>query len=81
MATPSAKFQPPPLKTSLLAEDGTVHQAWAQWISLIAPRLTSPVVIGTPHANGVPGQIAQDGTYLYICTATNIWKKIPLSAL
>jgi hypothetical protein len=80
--TPSAKFQPAPLNTPLLADDGTIHDSWAKWINKIAPRLTSPVVAGTPtSANGILGQIAMDGTYLYICTAANTWKKIPLTNL
>lgn len=32
-------------------------------------------------ATGVKGQIALDANYLYVCTATNAWKKVALSAL
>lgn len=82
--TPSAKFQPAPVDTPLQAEDGTLHPSWIQWIIKIAPRLTSPVVAGTPssvNSTGITGQVAQDGTFLYICTAANTWKKIPLASL
>lgn len=30
-------------------------------------------------AVGKQGQIAQDGSYLYICTATNTWKRVAIS--
>jgi len=28
---------------------------------------------------GVKGQIAVDATHLYICTATNVWKRVAIS--
>lgn len=33
------------------------------------------------HNFGIRGQIACDDTYLYVCTAENTWKKIPLTNL
>lgn len=39
-------------------------------------------IVGVPAsatATGTVGQIAQDGSYLYICTATNTWKRTPIS--
>lgn len=40
-------------------------------------------IIPTPstHNFGIRGQIACDDTYLYVCTAENTWKKIPLNNL
>jgi len=35
-------------------------------------------VPGSSSANGVAGQIAYDSTYLYICVASNSWKRITL---
>jgi hypothetical protein len=29
-------------------------------------------------APGSPGQLAHDGTYLYVCTAANTWKRVEL---
>ncbi len=55
-------------------------------VSLSTSLLTStvPIVIptGTPAssgASGTAGQISWDGTYLYVCTATNTWKRIALT--
>lgn len=31
-------------------------------------------------ASGVPGNLAQDGSFLYICTAPNAWKRVALSS-
>lgn len=30
-------------------------------------------------ASGAPGQLAQDGSYLYVCTAVNTWKRVALA--
>lgn len=35
----------------------------------------------TSTTPGQPGMIAWDASYLYICTATNTWKKVALSSL
>jgi hypothetical protein len=44
------------------------------WIPL-CPVPASPAAAGT----GVPGAIAYDGTWLYVCTAANTWRKIRLT--
>lgn len=31
-------------------------------------------------AAGETGQVAQDGSYLYICTAPNTWKRVAIAA-
>lgn len=36
-------------------------------------------VPSTAGSTGVAGQIAYDSTYLYICVATNTWKRVALS--
>jgi hypothetical protein len=33
----------------------------------------------SPTASGVQGQLAYDGTYWYVCTATNTWMRTQLS--
>lgn len=34
---------------------------------------------GTSTSTGVKGQFYTDGSYLYVCTATNTWKKVAIS--
>jgi len=43
------------------------------------PAATMVPVPATSSAAGVVGQIAQDGTYLYVCTAANTWKRAALT--
>jgi hypothetical protein len=31
-------------------------------------------------ATGVKGQIALDASHLYVCTATNVWKRVAITA-
>ena len=38
----------------------------------ITPTATTP---------GQPGMITWDASYIYVCTATNVWKKASLSSL
>ena len=45
--------------------------------------LNVPRWVGVPATSGAagyPGQMVQDGTYLYLCTSTNTWKRIALSS-
>lgn len=40
------------------------------------------VMVSAPasaSAQGEVGQIAQDGSYLYICTATDTWKRVAIA--
>ena len=30
-------------------------------------------------STGTQGQLAQDGSYLYVCTATNTWKRVAIA--
>jgi hypothetical protein len=43
------------------------------------PAVTMVAAPATSSATGVVGQIAQDGTYLYVCTAANTWKRVALT--
>ncbi len=38
---------------------------------------TVPLNVASP---GIPGQLAYDNTYLYVCVATNTWRRTPLSS-
>ena len=43
---------------------------------------THPTFVSTPanaSATGIKGQIACDGSYIYVCTATNTWKRAAIS--
>ena len=40
----------------------------------------SPLTTMTSSSLGTPGQIAWDANYIYVCTATNTWKRIALVA-
>ncbi len=31
-------------------------------------------------ATGTQGQLAQDGSYLYVCTASNTWKRVAIAS-
>ena len=44
-----------------------------------AGSLLSSTVPTTPTSTGTAGEHAYDENYFYICVATNIWKRTPLS--
>jgi hypothetical protein len=39
-----------------------------------------PITTKTSTSTGVAGQICWDTNYIYICTATNTWKRVALTA-
>lgn len=41
---------------------------------------TAPTVPATSTSTGVAGQIAWDGDFIYVCTATNTWKRTALAS-
>ena len=41
--------------------------------------LSSPLTTKTSTSAGVAGQIAYDANYVYVCTATNTWKRVALT--
>ena len=42
-------------------------------------RLRSPTTPASASASGSQGQIRWDANYLYICTATNTWKRVAVA--
>jgi len=42
-----------------------------------SPVLTNPPV--SPSANGTAGQIAYDSTHIYICVASNTWRRAEIT--
>jgi hypothetical protein len=80
MAVP--KFQPAPPREQIFLDGDKPSKSWYQWFTLLPPRLTSPAVASTPAssaANGIPGQVSFDANFLYVCVATNSWRRIPLN--
>lgn len=41
--------------------------------------ITNSSTPGTAGASGTPGQIAWDGGFIYVCVATNTWKRAALT--
>lgn len=41
--------------------------------------LSSPLTTKASNAPGTAGQVCWDANYIYVCTATNTWKKTPLT--
>jgi hypothetical protein len=80
------KFQPQPPRSQHFLDDRDSKipaWAWYAWFQLIPARLTSPAVATPPatsNATGIAGQIAYDANFLYLCIATNTWKRVPLTA-
>jgi len=42
--------------------------------------LSAPQSTKLDNSTGVPGQIAWDSNYIYVCTATNTWKRVSLTS-
>lgn len=82
----TGKFQSPPTQfQQFLDESGVPTRGWREWFELIPPKITSPGNSGSipeaANSQGIGGQMATDGTFLYICIDTNSWKKVALSDL
>lgn len=81
------KFQPQPIQgNKMVGEDGHPTEAYRKWLDKIPIALTSPansseVPSAENRFQGVAGQLAFDAGFLYVCVATNSWKKVALTAL
>ena len=53
----------------------------ASWIDASPKGVASSIASGTKASNatGTVGQISYDANYIYVCTATNTWKRSPLT--
>ncbi|HWF43935.1 MAG TPA: hypothetical protein VG537_04770 [Candidatus Kapabacteria bacterium] len=58
------------ISTETTRAEAAKASAMKTWVSVPA----------TSSSSGHPGDIAQDANYMYICTATNTWKRSPLSS-
>lgn len=76
-------YNPPPAQEPVLA-NGFFSFAWYQWLTgVVAKILRAPASASTPAtavAAGVPGQIAYDQNFVYVCVGTNSWKRAALAA-
>lgn len=70
-------------RTPLLNDDQTVSWQWIKGFNALAQAVGSPALSGSVPASstaqGTPGQIANDGTFIYVCIATNTWARAALS--
>ena len=78
-------FQPPPLQGQQFVDSqGQPTDPLRKWLELIPPALASPANSGdvpkTSAGQGIQGQIACDGVYLYVATGNNQWKRVALNA-
>lgn len=53
----------------------------SSWIDASPKGVASSIMSGTKASNatGTVGQISYDANYIYVCTATNTWKRSPLT--
>lgn len=80
-----AKFPPPPIRTDFIQQGQPAPTFWwEQWFQAVADFLSSPAIpLVTPTtsiATGVAGTITYDANFLYVCVATNQWKRVALVA-
>lgn len=68
-------------KTSLAGASGSTDNPLTE-IARITTKgliLTTVTVPGSAGATGTTGQIAYDGSFIYVCTATNTWKRVAIA--
>jgi len=58
-----------------------IGNATNRWNNVtIAGLFSSPISTKTGTSTGTAGQIAWDANYIYVCTATNTWKRVGLNS-
>ena len=78
-------YDPPQTQEPVMQEGANSFSfSWYRWfVSIVAKALLAPVSSTVPTVTnglGIPGQIATDGTYLYVCVGVNSWKRTALAA-
>lgn len=71
-----------------MADLDTVNSTQAQGVQYLgliykALRETFPNVVGVPAtatSSGTAGQVAMDTGFLYVCVATNVWRRVAIAA-
>lgn len=81
----AGRFQPQPVDgTKAVTEQGHLTIEYRKFLDKIPEALSSPAKSGsvpaTTDAQGIPGQLANDGTFLYVCVAPSLWRRVLLSA-
>lgn len=77
-------FNPPLVSDPVLQEQTNAFGfSWYTWFTKVARAIFAPAsgtVPASSTSTGTPGQLAQGGGFLYVCVASNQWKRIPLSS-
>lgn len=63
---------------ALVRELGVLWRELATTVNDADVKLNASVP-ATAAATGTPGMIAYDASYIYICTATNTWKRVAIA--
>lgn len=67
----------------MVDDNGHTSEPYRRWFDLIKKTLSGlPAFASAPAKSASPGtvgQMATDGTYFYICVATNVWKRVLLT--
>lgn len=81
----SANFQAPPVRTAL-QDKGTasgLSVGWVQHFQGLTQKVNAPVSSVPPakaNAPGVPGSIAFDANFIYVCVAASTWRRVAIAA-
>ncbi len=71
-------------RTPLLDSNGYVIWQWIQGFNQLAQTASTPAnssnAPSSSSAQGSFGQMATDGTFLYVCVGSSQWKRVALSA-
>lgn len=78
------KFAAPPVRTEFLRKDIAVPAwPWLRWFQTVTNFMSAPQIERfTPASStdkGMIDTITYDNNFLYICVATNTWKRVGLS--
>jgi hypothetical protein len=78
------QFARPPVTTEFVGKNDSPTFPWERWFQAIANFLSAPTIPAqTPASSssvGVMGSIVFDANFIYVCYATNKWKRVALSA-
>jgi len=77
---PTAANVAPSDRILILRDPAGVPSVRTVNVSILAANLQlSTSVPASPSSNGVAGTIRYDSSYIYVCVATNTWKRATLS--
>lgn len=67
-------------RNQVLAPDGTMSWQYKQYFAQFDQVARFVAAPATATTVGVEGQLATDGSFLYVCIARNSWKRVALSS-